>query len=139
MFRSIFVFLACLSQSPSSDKSTDDLCLMVRASQREMASLECEYEGTIVFTKEIMKTADDVLARDFTGVFLRRDDGATLSDCFERDSRSGSSDLTRKTVTRIHGRQEVFARAVERPKSGTGEVSKADFFSGFVMGSRSPV
>ncbi len=128
-------FLTLVLTSMPLDRSVEDLCNLVRGLQHDLGNLECEYEGSIVFTKDIMNTQEDVLSSSFTGLFLRRADGACLYDSYQKGSGNSGDRVYRETTAILHGRRSVFGRNMDHAKAGGGEVTDARFPSLYEQGS----
>ena len=136
VFLALALSLVRMTQPESTDHRVEDLCNVVRGLQRDLVNIECEYEGGIVFTKEILGTSEDRPDGSFTGLFLRRRDGAWLYDDYSQDLTKPSAALYRETILIKDGRRTVLARTVDAPNSGAGVVRDAGFPS--LYESRSP-
>ena len=132
------VLMLVLTSAPL-DPSVEDLCNLVRGFQRELVNLECEYEGSIVFTKEIMNTNQDVPNTLFTGLFLRRADGAWLYDGYEKGPGHSGDRVYRKTTAILHGQRSVLGRYIDQAKAGGGEITDARFPRLYEQGSPTQV
>ena len=139
MRSALSAFLTLALTSAPLDPSVEDLCNLVRGFQHELVNLECEYEGSIVFTKEIMNTNEDVPNTLFTGLFLRRADGACLYDSYEKGPGHSADRVYRKTTAILHGQRSVLGRYIDQAKTGGGEITDARFPWLFEQGSPTQV
>ena len=129
----IALSLVRVSQPEGTDRRAEDLCNLVRGLQRDLVNIECEYEGGSVLTKEALKTSEDGPIDSFTGLFLRRQDGAWLYDYYSQDLRKPSAALYRETIQIKDGRRTVLARSVESPKTGSVVVGDSRYPALFTL------
>ena len=100
----------------------DELGRVLEAAWSPLRDFSLEYEGVI---KAPSKAVQERIERDlgsegvydtFSGLYLRRSDGASLVDIFHRFAPENS--LSRQTIATIRGRREEFFRTDNRLKGG---------------------